>query len=394
LTRASRTAAALIAALGLTVCLVQARGVPSRLSDGDFWRLVSEFSEPGGYFPSNNFVSNELDYQTVIPRLKESVRPGGVYLGVGPEQNFTYIAALRPAVAFIVDIRRQNMLQHLMYKALFELSETRADFLSRLFARPRPPGLADDAPVSTLIAAFSTAEPSPALFTETVVRVLELLERKRKFALTPDDADTIQFLLETFFRYGPEVTYSPVELDRPFVTVSGLRLSMFPSYGELATRTDTDGTNHGYLASEAHYAFLRDLERRNLIVPIVGDFAGARALREIGRWVTDHGAVVTAIYTSNVEQYLFQNDDWRAYYDNVARLPTDETSTFIRSFFPNRGMVRVNPAARAFTLDSAVPTNLYLYPESATLLNAVRELLAAVGADAITGYLDVIGMSK
>ena len=66
-----------------------------------------------------------------------------MYLGVGPEQNFTYIVALRPKLAFIVDIRRGNMNEHLLYKAFIELSADRADFLSRLFARPRPAGSAD-----------------------------------------------------------------------------------------------------------------------------------------------------------------------------------------------------------------------------------------------------------
>ena len=60
---------------------------------------------------------------------------GGVYMGVGPEQNFTYIAAIRPAMAFIVDIRRQAVMQHLMFKAMFELAKDRADFISLLFAQ-------------------------------------------------------------------------------------------------------------------------------------------------------------------------------------------------------------------------------------------------------------------
>ena len=60
--------------------------------------------------------------------LKQDTKPGGVYLGVGPDQNFTYILALQPKIAFIIDIRRQNMLQHLMYKALIEISKDRADF--------------------------------------------------------------------------------------------------------------------------------------------------------------------------------------------------------------------------------------------------------------------------
>jgi hypothetical protein len=39
----------------------------------------------------------------------------GVYVGVGPYQNFTYISALDPDIAFVVDIRRKNLLHHLLY---------------------------------------------------------------------------------------------------------------------------------------------------------------------------------------------------------------------------------------------------------------------------------------
>src|SRR4051812_26344018 len=92
--------------------------LPAGYSDEEFWRMVSDFSETGGYFRSDNFVSNETTFQEVIPDLRRKTKPGGVYLGVGPDQNFTYMVALRPAIAFIVDIRRQNMLQHLLYKAL------------------------------------------------------------------------------------------------------------------------------------------------------------------------------------------------------------------------------------------------------------------------------------
>jgi hypothetical protein len=44
-------------------------------------------------------------------------------------------------MAFIVDIRRGNMLELLLYKALFEISNDRAEFLSRLFSRPMPAAL-------------------------------------------------------------------------------------------------------------------------------------------------------------------------------------------------------------------------------------------------------------
>src|SRR5947207_10725888 len=110
--------------------------LPPQLSDEAFWRLITDYSEAGGFFRFDNFISNEALFQHVLGRLKETTKPGGVYLGVGPDQNFTYIVALRPRIAFIVDIRRQNMLEHLMYKAVIELSPTRADFVALLSPVP------------------------------------------------------------------------------------------------------------------------------------------------------------------------------------------------------------------------------------------------------------------
>src|SRR5262249_33687857 len=94
--------------------------LPLQLTDKDFWQMITDFSESGGYFRSDNLLSNEAGYQSVIPSLKKSIPSHGVYLGVGPEQNFTYIVAFEPKMAFIVDIRRQNMLEHMLYKALME----------------------------------------------------------------------------------------------------------------------------------------------------------------------------------------------------------------------------------------------------------------------------------
>jgi hypothetical protein len=99
--------------------------LPNRIPDSSFWTLIEDVSEPGGTFESDNWVSNETGVQQVISRLTQLTKPGGVYIGVGPEQNFTYIAAIRPKIAFIIDIRRQNMLEHLIYKALFETSANR-----------------------------------------------------------------------------------------------------------------------------------------------------------------------------------------------------------------------------------------------------------------------------
>src|SRR5688572_27421327 len=146
-----------VSGLILFAALSQAPGtLPDRLDDAAFWKLVTESSEPGGYFRSDNFISNEGELQYVIPELKRVIPRGRAYVGVGPEQNLTYIVALEPGIAFIVDIRRQNMVQHLLFKALMETSPDRATYLSRLLSRPRPPGLDSNSTATGLMEAYST----------------------------------------------------------------------------------------------------------------------------------------------------------------------------------------------------------------------------------------------
>src|SRR4029079_8383994 len=128
--------------------------LPARLSDQEFWQLSGAMSEDNGYFRSDNLLSNEIWYQTVIPDLLARTKPGGVYLGVGPEQNFTYIAALKPKIVFITDIRRGNMHTQLMYKALFDLAADRADFMSLLFTKKRPAGLTTQSSAGEIQQAF------------------------------------------------------------------------------------------------------------------------------------------------------------------------------------------------------------------------------------------------
>ena len=141
---------------------------------------MTELSEPSGNFPSDNLLSNETSLQYVIPELHRSTKPGGVYLGVAPEQNFTYLAALKPKIAFIVDIRHDNSLLLLVYKALFELSADRADFTSRLFSRPRPGGLDTPSTIEQLMHAYSAAPPDSVYFARNLAAVKErLVQRPR-----------------------------------------------------------------------------------------------------------------------------------------------------------------------------------------------------------------------
>jgi|SRR5579862_4685905 len=319
--------------------------LPARLSDAEFWKLSEQLSEPNGYFLSENLVSNEHTFQYVIPTLKQTMKPGGVYMGVAPDQNFTYILAVQPAMAFIVDIRRGNLLEHLLYKAIIELSPDRADFLSRMFSKKRPSSVGTKSTVAELFDAFGRVQTSEALYNDNLKAIRDLLTIRHGFALSAEDLEQIEAIYFAFFWEGPGLRYTPSRggfvggpggfgspgaiPGRSGVFVIGG--SNFPSYEELQLQTDLEGQCQTYLASEDSFKALKTFEEKNLLVPVVGNFAGSKALRAVGDYIRAHGSTVSAFYVSNVEQYLFQDGIFPDFARNVATLPVDDRSVFIRS---------------------------------------------------------------
>ena len=301
----------------------QADTLPTRLSDQEFWQLVTDFSESNGYFRSDNLVSNEIWLQWVIPDLVSKTTPGGVYLGVGPEQNFTYIAALKPRMVFITDVRRGNLHTHLMYKALFELSADRADFVSRLFTKKRPEGLSATSTAAEIMNAYwDVLTSAESAYRANVKAIHDHLTRTRALPLSADDLDGIEAVYWAFYWYGPSITYN---------STSGGGRGFSTTYYDLMVATDGAGLARSFLASEENFRVLQDLHRRNLFVPVVGNFAGPKALRAVGDYIRARGSFVMAYYLSNVEQYLYQDGLWQRFCANVASLPLDDRSTFIRS---------------------------------------------------------------
>jgi hypothetical protein len=338
--------------------------LPARLSDTDFWKLSADFSEPGGYFRFENFLSNESGFQTVVPQLQKTVKPGTVYFGVGPEQNFTYIAELRPAMAFVFDIRRGNLHEHLLYKALFELSADRAEFVSRLFSKPRPMKLDSTVSADSIFNAYWFVATDSALHRRNLAAVRAQLVQTHGLQLSTDDLAGIDYVYNTFYYAGPRIDYSYP--DPP----SGWA----PTYADLMVARDAAGVQRSFLATEDRFRFIKDLQTRNLIVPVVGDFGGPKAIRAVGDYVRQRGGIVSAIYASNVEQYLFQSDSWRRYYESVATLPLDSTSTFIRSVGPQGGGGG--------------------FPRLPTALSSVQSILDAYRSGRIISYYDVIQLSR
>lgn len=366
-----------ILACALVLSVLSGRAVETlspQLSDNEFWQLVSTFSEPNGFFHSDNFVSNERSFQRVLAELAAGREPGSAYVGVGPEQNFTYLLAVKPKIAFIVDIRRQNLIEHLMYKALFELSADRAEFLSRLLSRSRPSGLNSRSTVEELFSAYGGAETDLRILQDNLRSVRKLLMQDHGFLLSPEDEVSLERVARAFTLGGSNLTYDgPVDA-RGARTVTGI----MPTFEELMMETDGEGRHRSFLASEENFRTIQELQKKNLIVPIIGNFAGSRALRSVGQYLRNHGATVTAFYTSNVEQYLFMDRSWKDFYENVATLPVDGRSVFIR------GLIR--DASGDYSSSPALP----LTSRYETKLFPIGTFVDAFNSGSIQRYSDIL----
>jgi len=342
--------------------------VPAQLTDQQFWNLSKELSEEDGVFRSDNLLSNETTFQYVIPELLKSAKQGRVYMGVGPEQNFTYIAALKPAMAVIVDIRHGNLDVHLMYKALFELSKDRAEFVSRLFSRKRPEGLTAKSSVSEIFNGFLLADGSKQLYDDNLKAVVDQLRIKHGFALTDGDLDGIAWALGNFYQYGPSINYnSSLSSSVPPSIVGatggfngggrgGGRGGNQVNYATLMMAENGSGQYMSYLASEENFSFLKDLETRNMLVPAVGDFGGDKAIRAVGKYLKSVDATVSAFYLSNVEQYLVMDGKWDRFCGNASSLPLDSSSMFIRT--GNGGPNTANAARGGGVTNSSIANML------------------------------------
>jgi len=296
----------------------------------EFSRIINDMSEDDGFFRSDNFVSNETAYLYVVDKLRELGCSGGAYVGVGPEQNFTYIAKIRPQIAFIVDIRRQAIIQHLMYKALFHLSRTRAEFLSYLFSKPlEKDGPLPDGSIAQLVDYFWSAPADAKTFERNLSQIEQIIEQQFKFPLSDHDRESLEYVYTSFKDQNLEIQYRSGGVNFP-----GNPWGDFPPFREILLEKDLNGKYGNFLASREDYTFVRDLQEENRIIPVVGDFSGTKALAGVADYLKRSGYTVSAFYTSNVEQYLFANGVFGMFAKNVKKLPVDEKSLFIRAF-PN-----------------------------------------------------------
>jgi hypothetical protein len=353
-----RTARRLVLALTLGGLLLQQAYSPasSQPARDGFAAQVAALSEPPGYFDTDNLISNEGSYLQVVPDLQQ-VR-GGAYIGVGPDQNFSYIAATRPTVAFIVDIRRDNLLLHLLFKALFGLSRTRVEYLALLFGRPVPAKIDvwRDVTADRLVRYVDETSVDAVAFGKLGARVSAQV-RSYGVPLSAEDFVTIDRFHRRFTTDG---------LGLRFQTIGRPPQSYYPTYRELLLARDPGGRQANYLASEQAFQFVRSLQAQDHVIPVVGDLGGTHALAAIGRLLSGRNERLATFYASNVEQYLFRNAAFPRFVDNLRRIPHDERTLIIRSVFGR-------------------------WDGSSSHVQPVSLLLKAASAGRIRGYQDLIG---
>ena len=345
--------------------VVASPAAPRTQSPSPFAAQIASLSEPPGYFDTDNLISNEKSYLQVLQDLRHRHVRGGAYVGVGPDQNFSYIAEIRPTIAFLIDVRRDNLLLHLLFKALFEHSRTRIDYLTQLTGRPVP-GDIDAwraAPVDRLIAYVDGTPSAPAAVDPLRKRMAEAIAHTG-VPLSTEDRATIDRFHRRFIADG---------LSLRFESTGRPPQSYNPTYRDLLRDTDESGRQASFLASEDAFQFVKELEARDLVIPVVGNLAGPSAVAAIGRALAARQERVSAFYVSNVEFYLFGDGSFARFAANLGRLPHMPNGVLIRSIF---GRYTVSPARPG---DASV-----------SRVQAIDELLRDHAAGRIRQYVDIL----
>ena len=289
-----------------------------------FAALSARLSEPGGYFDSDNLISNETSYLHVIGKLRELGVNGGVYIGVGPDQSFSYIAKIRPKLAIMIDIRRDNLLQHLLFKSMFGRSKNRIDYLCEFFGKPVPKTKGwESKGIKELVDYIDSTASDQKLFDKSLRDVRQDVQRYG-IPLSQSDLESIAKVQRAFYSAGLDIRYSSYH--RP-------PRSIYPPYRDLLLETDLVGNQQNYFNSEDDFQFLKKLEDQDLIVPVIGDLSGPQAMKAIGQYISEIKERVSAYYVSNVEFYLQRQGTFDKFIENLRALPIDNRSVLIRSYF-------------------------------------------------------------
>src|SRR5204862_5051714 len=127
-------------------------------------------------------------------------------------------------------------------------------------------------PAADIFSAFAVVDPSERMLNASLATIRHQLTTVHKFPLAEPDLARIEAIFRVFYLAGTKIQYSP------YGSFGG---TTQPTFAELMAATDQMGEAHSFLAGEATFAHVKNLEQRNLIVPLVGDYAGTKTVPTI-----------------------------------------------------------------------------------------------------------------
>lgn len=266
-----------------------------------------------------NLVSNELGFQNVIPYFQQNIEVHGIYIGVGPDQNFTYISSTRPAFAFIIDIRKENQLLHYLFKACFELASSSQEYLSLLFSKPLVNRLSS---LRDIVYNFSKIEGDRNIFDKNWILLSQIIQKYRE-GVSKIEMEKIHSIYNNYFEYHLML--------RTRDDAESWQGWPYPTYKDYLLTTDPFGHCWNFLNDESSFLWLKNMQIKNRIVPIIGDLTGKKALKAIADFAVQRGKKISTVYVSNSEKYIFNNHLFNQYMINITHLPIAERSLLIRA---------------------------------------------------------------
>lgn len=318
---------------------------------------MEDFVPPSNY-QLDCFVTNEVAHNDVLSRCMPVEGTTGTFLGVGPCQNFTYIGALKPRLACIVDARMDNLLEHLIFKLFIEQAETPLQYLGLLFSREVPADSPSSLTPESLVAALDSAPVSENSYQRNLAWLKQ--EISRRWSLTGQYLDRIDYLRSEFYRRQLNITnvneFTHANLDQD----ACLR--------DVILARNSFGVNMHFLANIDSYSYVRELQLADRIIPVLGNLTSGPTIDRINEILSEHGEELATVYISNIEEHLLQRyqivdgrvsaqpnpegllrgefeDSYQAMVGGLAQLATEADALLIRFFFPGQYGGRVIGAA-------------------------------------------------
>ncbi len=213
------------------------------------------------YFTSNE---NALDlFHAAI------VDKGGVFIGLGAEQNYLMAGWARPQILVPFDFDKVIIDLHAVYRVAFLHARTPKEFIAFWAERN----------AKTTRQLIKEAHPEPA---------------RRKAVLKA-------------FRLGREFVHK-----RLIRTKRMYRNRKAPTF----------------LNDPEQYQFIVDLFKADRVYPICGDLTADIALRDVAEATRKAGLTVRVLYLSNAEQYFKYKSDFK---ENIYALPFDDRALVLRT---------------------------------------------------------------